>query len=61
MTIKEKIIHSFILALLISIINWIIIDNFIVEISFFKYFLIEIILILSIKLYKFTKQKLRLL
>lgn len=61
MTVKEKMIHSFTLALLISIINWIIIDSFIIEISFFKYFLIEIILILSIKLYKFTKQKLGLL
>jgi|Laugrespbdmm15sn_2_1035079.scaffolds.fasta_scaffold27746_3 hypothetical protein len=60
MTIREKIIHSFFLAIFISIINWLIIFKFIVEISIFKYFLIEIILILSIKLFTFTKQKLGL-
>jgi hypothetical protein len=60
MTIREKVIHSFLLAVFISIINWLVISKFIVEMSIFKYFLIEIILILSIKLFTFTKQKLGL-
>jgi hypothetical protein len=60
MTLGEKIFHGFILACLFSIINWLLIDKLIIEISFFKYVLIEIILVLSIKMFKFTKQKLGL-
>jgi hypothetical protein len=60
MTIKEKIIHTLILSLMFSIISWLVVDNLIIDISFLKYFLIEIILIISLKFYKFTIQKFKL-
>jgi hypothetical protein len=60
MTVKEKIIHTLILSLMFSIISWFVVDNFIIDISFLKYFLIEIILIVSLKFYKFTIQKFKL-
>lgn len=55
--IKSKKIHAVILAILFSIINWTIIDNAIVEISFLKWILIEIILGFSLKLYNFIVTK----
>ena len=57
MTQNKRAIHLLMLGLLFSIINWIIIKKLIVEISIFQYFFIEIILVLSMKTYKFTKQK----
>jgi hypothetical protein len=60
MTIREKFFHSFIIGILFSIINWLIIDNFIIKLSIFKYILIEFLLVISIKFYKFTKLKLNL-
>lgn len=60
MTIKEKIIHTLILSLMFSIISWLVVDNLIIDISFLKYFLIEIVLIISLKFYKFTIQKFKL-
>jgi len=56
----EKIIHKVLLSALFSILCWIIVTNFIIEISFFRYFLIELILILSIRLLKFTLIKLKI-
>jgi hypothetical protein len=60
MTIIEKTIHHALIAILFSIINWIIIDNFIINISFWKYFIIELLLVSSLKIFKFTIQKLKL-
>ena len=60
MTIKEKVIHTLILSLMFSIISWLVVDNLVIDISFLKYFLIEIILIISLKFYKFTIQKFKL-
>lgn len=60
MTIGEKLFHSFILSILFSLICWFIIDKIIIEISVIKYFFIEILLIVSLKLFNFTKVKLRL-
>jgi hypothetical protein len=60
MTIKEKIIHGFMLAVLFSVINWLIIDGLIINVSIIEYLFIEITFVLSIKLFKFTKLKLKL-
>ena len=60
MTLKEKFFHSFILGVLFSFINWLIIDKLIVSVSIYKYILIELVLVISIKLFKFTKLKLNL-
>jgi hypothetical protein len=60
MTIREKIIHSFFISILFSITNWFIIDSLILDLSVTKYIFIEIVLIISIKLFKFTKLKLGL-
>ena len=60
MTLKEKILNSLILGILFSYLNFLIIDKFIVETSIYQYIFIEIILVLSIKLFKFTKHLLNL-
>jgi hypothetical protein len=60
MTIREKIVHSLLISILFSTLNWLIIDNFILNLSVTKYIFIEIVLIISIKLFKFTKLKLKL-
>ena len=36
----EKAINKTIIALLFSVLNWLIIDRFIIEIPFYKYFII---------------------
>ena len=60
MKVREKIIHSFFISILFSTLNWLIIDNLILNISITKYIFIEIVLVISIKLFKFTKLKLGL-
>lgn len=60
MTLIEKTIHTLILSAIFSIICWFVVDNLIINISFLKYFLIEIILIISLKFYKFTIRKFKL-
>jgi hypothetical protein len=60
MTLKEKFFHSFFLGILFSVLNWLIIDNFIISLSIYEYILIELTLVVSMKLFKFTKQKLNL-
>ena len=56
----EKAINKTIIAILFSVLNWLIIDRFIIEIPFYKYFIIEILLIVTMKLCIFTTQKLKL-
>jgi hypothetical protein len=56
----EKAINKTIIAVLFSILNWLIIDKLIIEIPFYKYFIIEILLIVTMKLCIFTTQKLKL-
>jgi hypothetical protein len=60
MTIKEKIFHSFIISVLFSLLNWFIIKNLIIDVTVVQYIFIEIVLVVSIKLFKFTKLKLKL-
>ena len=60
MSIREKVIHSLLIGTLFTFINWFLVDKFIVHLSFWKYFFLEFILVLSLKLYTFTKLKLGL-
>lgn len=60
MSVREKFLHGFIISILLSIVNWFIIDKLIINISFWKYFILELIFVVSMKLYKFTLQKLQL-
>lgn len=49
-----KKIHYFILGLAFTFITWRIIDLYVKEMTFTEYFLIEIILVLSLRFYTFT-------
>jgi hypothetical protein len=60
MKLGEKLVHSFLLGVFFSIINWFLINQFIIEISIFKYILVELIFVISVKLYKFTRLKFNL-
>jgi hypothetical protein len=56
----EKALNKTIISLIFSLLNWIIVNRFIIEIPFYKYFIIEILLIVSMKIFIFTTQKLKL-
>jgi hypothetical protein len=60
MSIREKFLHGFIISILLSVVNWFIIDKLIINIPLWKYFILELIFVVSMKLYKFTLQKLQL-
>ena len=60
MTVREKVFHGFIIGILFSVANWLIIDKLVMNLSITKYIFIEFILVISIKLFKFTKLKLKL-
>lgn len=50
-------VHRLILSLLFSIINWKIIDALLIEMPFWKYFIIEISILIMIKFLTFTYEK----
>lgn len=52
-----KWIHVVIISFLVSFLTWFIISSLLIEISFFKYYLLELIVLLSFKLYIFTLNK----
>jgi len=56
----EKVIHSSLIAILFSLLNWFIIDKCIITIELWRYCTLEILFVISMKLYKFTIQKLKL-
>lgn len=60
MTLRAKMFHSLSLSILFTLINWFIVDNFILKVSIMKYVLIELLLVASLKLFNFTKIKLGL-
>jgi hypothetical protein len=49
----EKTLTRLGIAMLFSILNWILIDYLIIDISFFRYFIVELLLVISLKLYTF--------
>lgn len=55
-----KVIHRIILSILFSILTWLIIKSFIIEITFLRYFILELILYLSMNLLKFTLKKFKI-
>lgn len=56
----EKALNKTVLSILFSILNWKLITTFLIEVSFYKYFIIEILLIVSMKIFIFTTQKFKL-
>lgn len=60
MTTFEKYTHRFFLGLVFTLVNWTIVKTFIVDVSFLTYLFIEILLVLSMKFFKFTLTKFKL-
>lgn len=56
----EKVIHRFIISMLFSIASWFIINNLIVSVSFWKYLIIEILLLVMLKFNTMLTKKLGL-
>lgn len=56
----EKALNKTVLSVLFSILNWKLITTFLIEVPFYKYFIIEILLIVSMKIFIFTTQKFKL-
>jgi hypothetical protein len=57
---QEKRIHRALISLVFSLINWLLVDLFLVELPFWKYFIIELFLVISMKFYIFTTRKMNL-
>lgn len=60
MSAVEKLLHKLFISLVFSIINWVVIDSLIVEISIARYFFVEVLLLVSMKFYIFTTRKFNL-
>lgn len=56
----EKIIHRLVLSTIYTLFNWIIVNWLIVDISFWRYLIIEVFLVISMKFYIFTTRKMNL-
>mgnify|MGYP000941322230 CR=1 FL=1 len=55
-----KRIHRGLLSLAFSVLNWSVIKTFLVELPFWKYIIIELFLVISMKFYIFTIRKFKL-
>lgn len=51
--------HKLVIAILISLLTWVIIDRLIVELSLVKYFFVEVLLFISGELYTFISSRLQ--
>lgn len=60
MTKYERVIHRFLISMLFSLASWFIINNLIVTVSFWKYIIIEVLLLLMLKLSTVLTKKLGL-
>jgi len=60
MTKYERVIHRFLISMLFSLASWFIINNLLVTISFWKYIIIEVLLLLMLKLSTVLTKKLGL-
>lgn len=56
----EKGIHRLVISLCFSVLTWLIVDHFIVDLPLWKYFIIELLLVISWKFSIFTTRKLNL-
>lgn len=56
----ERVVHTFLMGMLFSVVSWLVIKNLIVEMSFIKYFIIEIFIVGMLKLSTYVNQKLGL-
>lgn len=53
-------IHKLLIPILFTLTEWTIVDSFIIKITFIQYIFVEIIVLLSLKLYTFVKEKYKL-
>jgi hypothetical protein len=53
----EKTLHGFFLSIVFTLLNWVFVDNLIVSMNFWQYVAIEIVILVSYKLYQFIFNK----
>lgn len=56
----EKTVHKLVLSIIYALFNWMIVNWLVVELSFWKYLIIELFLLVSMKFYIFTTRKMNL-
>lgn len=56
----ERVINRLLISLLFTMLNWVLVDWLIVELPLWKYIIIELFLIVSMKFYIFTTRKMNL-
>lgn len=60
MSSREKAIHRLLISIVFTLFNWMIVDWLIVDISVWRYLIIEVFLVISMKFYIFTTRKMNL-
>jgi hypothetical protein len=60
MSATEKTVHKLLLSIIYALFNWMIVNWLVVELSFWKYLIIELFLLVSMKFYIFTTRKMNL-
>jgi hypothetical protein len=56
----DKVVHRLLISLVFTALNWVVVDFLIVDVSFWRYLIIELFLVVSLKFYTFTTRKLNL-
>lgn len=56
----EKVVNRLLISLVFTALNWVVVDFFIVDVSFWRYLIIELFLVISLKFYTFTTRKMNL-
>jgi len=56
----EKVVNRLLISLVFTALNWVVVDFFIVDVSFWRYLIIELFLVVSLKFYTFTTRKMNL-
>lgn len=57
MTKFQRGFHSLLISFLFSLVNWVIVDSIVIEIPLYKYLLIEVMIVVSMRLYLFIISK----
>jgi hypothetical protein len=61
MSLIERTVHRTVLSIIYAAFNWMIVNWLIIELPFWKYLIIELFLVISMKFYIFTTRKIQLI
>lgn len=60
MSSTERVINRLLISLVFTMLNWVLVDWLVIELPLWKYIIIELFLVVSMKFYIFTTRKMNL-